>query len=165
MDGLFELLAAPIPILIGGVEYKLTHLTLGQRAELEQRMMAKFPSPLSVVQSLLKEVSGKDRDTLLELAFQETRWGGAPTMAQFDRWVRTYEGAVTKFWFQLRTHHPELTIEHAEALLRQAGYEGIVASRQAEGMPVGNSESRSAGPAENQKPASESAGVASSEQR
>lgn len=147
MDGLFEMLAAPRPHTVLGKEYLLCPPTLTQRAELEHRMMADHPTPLEVVRTMLKELTGRDREFLLEMAFQETRWGGRPTMAQFERWLLTYEGSIRMLACQLDKHHPGMTLEQVEMLMRAGGIELIIASRETMGKPVGNSGSRPTAPA------------------
>lgn len=149
MDGLWEMVAAPIPVEIAGVTYRLAQLTLNDRGELEKMMMTKHPSPLDICQTKIGQFLGRDREKLLELAFDAELWGRRPTIAQFERWLLTYEGAVSKFWVQLRANHPEFTLEKSEQLLRVGGLDALLKSKQAEGMPAGNSASRTEGPAEN----------------
>lgn len=143
MDALFEMTGSGIPVPIGGKTYILSTLKAKHWGEAARALNALRKAPLDIVKQHLPGLSVELQKHLLDLAYRDERDGELLPQYEITRWFRTEEGAVWKFWAQIRQEHPEVTLELAEQLLRTLDAEQAArvdaAGKANEALPQGNS--------------------------
>lgn len=142
MDGLHALAAGEYHLTIGGNEYRLAPLRICDYAEIETFLLSRRPDPLDAVIPKLAHLPEPLQRHLLSEAYQELRRGRRVSLDEINEWLATPHGEVYQFWLSIRQHHPEITLERAEELVRVAGAEENESLQQAmdvaQGEPVGN---------------------------
>ncbi|MHB9048973.1 MAG: hypothetical protein ACYC35_23900, partial [Pirellulales bacterium] len=123
MDGLSELTAAPVTWTIGGRQYRVAPLRARDYGEMERQVLAARPDPLELVKTKLAGLPERLQERLLIAAYEDARKGARVSAGELAEWMGTIPGRIFQFWLGLRQNHPELTLEAAGELLRQAGEE------------------------------------------
>lgn len=114
MSDLPNSVGSAVTIDIDGKPWTFTALTIGDEADLEGELRILLADQLDVVgqaRSLLADFDGRDRETLLREALREQlrlqRLGFVQLAAEFP--LADVEAMILRR--QLRTHHPEVTID------------------------------------------------------
>lgn len=132
-----------MPVEIGGKTYLLSTLKAKHWGEAARALNAKRKSPMEIVKQHLASLPAESQRVLLELAYRDERDGDLIPTYEINRWFLTEEGAVWRFWAQIRQHHPEITIEQAEELAWKMDAEETARVKAAatanEALPQGNS--------------------------
>jgi hypothetical protein len=95
-------------IEIGGVDYRLRPLTLGDLAEIKAYVVSLRTSPLEALGRELDRVDPKHRDGLMRAALREACELRAATADEIDDYLQSFEGTVHLFWIMARDDCPAL---------------------------------------------------------
>jgi len=151
MHGLNQLTAADHTVTIAGRTYRLSPLTLADYGEIENRILAKRPDPLAVVREKFDGLTESQQQFLLGRAYDRAAAAQLVTAEELRQWRDTPEGICYRFWLMVRKSKPEITLEEASELLRQAidqhGPEIRRRMDEVNALPVGNSSGRTRQPA------------------
>jgi len=105
-------------VRVGGRDYRLRPLTLGDLAELKAELVSRRISPIAALGSELDDVDPRQQAELMRTALREAREGRGLTADEIEAYLESSDGAAHLFWLMARDDCPSLdSLEAAKACL------------------------------------------------
>jgi hypothetical protein len=95
-------------VRVGGRDYRLRPLTLGDLAELKAYLASRRMSPIAALGRELKDVDPRQQAELMRTAMREAREGRGVTADELEAYLESFAGAAHLFWMMARDDCPSL---------------------------------------------------------
>ena len=152
MDDLIQLTAAGCTAIADGCVFRLRPLTLEDYGEIANCIRGQRPDASAELSPRLAEMSRAEQAAAWGRVFDRLAAGRRVTLDELDRWWRTPEGVMRRFWLMIRKDRPDVEWNEAADLFRSMSAEGrgelIRRMEDCDGLPADDPTARTLDPAE-----------------